>query len=247
MLVLDTLSLQNQQIFLKKYHVDRTWEAFQFLNQQFISQRFLYPKFVNKNVSQQSLTRDQLFEAYNEIESLLLLHLQADQMARLIWSPAGNADTLQSSWRLQIVNQKPLPATLRLQVLRHPTVPSGRGMQNFKWADREFWDQLWSERDSGIDDVICMNELGNLTESTRFNLFFFDTARDRMITPPLTSGCLHGVYRRWVLDQGGIDLPILGTKPLVEEDLTPTTINQGQLFVANSVRGLLPADIISVF
>lgn len=242
MLVLDTLALQNQQIFLKKYHVDRTWEAFQFLNQQFLSQHL-----VSQSLAQQGLTRDQLNEAYNEIESLLLLQLRADQMARIIWSSAGSSHTLQPSWRLQIVDRKPLPATLQLQIRGQPTVPCGLGKQNFKWADREFWDQLWSERDSDIDDVICMNELGNLTESTRFNLFFFDPARDRVITPPLTSGCLHGVYRRWILDHGRIDLPILGPKPLIEEDLKPAAINQGQLFVANSVRGLLPAKITSVF
>lgn len=256
MLVLDTLSLQNQQIFLKKYHVDRTWEAFQFLNQQFLIQQI-----VNQNFSFKGLTRDQLDEAYNKIESLLLLQLRADQMARIVWSPTGiseskiaattnflgNENALLPSWRLQIVDQMLLPATLRLQIQRQPTVPFGIGKQTFKWADREFWDQLRSERDSGIDDIICMNELGNLTESTRFNLFFFDAARDRVITPPLTAGCLNGVYRRWVIDQGHIDLPSLGTKPLIEEDLTPAAINQGQFFVANSVRGLLPAKIISVF
>ena len=65
-----------------------------------------------------------------------------------------------------------------------------------------------------------------------------------MHTPPLASGCINGVYRRFVMNEGFINLPHWGRTEIKEYSILANDLSKYQLFVANSVRGVLPAELL---
>ena len=80
----------------------------------------------------------------------------------------------------------------------------------------------------GADEVLLLNARGELVEGARTNLF---VARDGvLLTPPLSSGCLDGVLRRELLDQGRAAEAVLAPGDLA-----------GEFYIGNSLRGLIPA------
>ncbi len=77
-----------------------------------------------------------------------------------------------------------------------------------------------------VDDVVLVNERGECTETTTANL----AARigERWLTPPLSSGCLPGIARAQLIEQG----------VLREAVLTPHQLRHADgLAVVNSLRG----------
>jgi len=81
---------------------------------------------------------------------------------------------------------------------------------------------------AGFDDVLFLNERGELTEGAISNLFL---RRDgRLLTPSLTSGLLPGVYRRHMLET----LPRAAEAVLTLDDLRAADA----VFLCNSVRAL---------
>jgi branched-subunit amino acid aminotransferase/4-amino-4-deoxychorismate lyase len=78
------------------------------------------------------------------------------------------------------------------------------------------------------DEVIFQNERGELTEGARSNIFI--RRKDRLVTPPLSSGLLPGCLRAELLDSGDCE----------EAVLTPADLD-GEVFLGNSLRGLIPA------
>ncbi len=106
------------------------------------------------------------------------------------------------------------------QLLRHKTT----------W--RELYDDELARltRVTGCDEVLFLNERGELTEGSRTNIFI---RRDgRLLTPPLSAGVLDGVLRRELIEQGAC----------VEATLTPGEL-EGEIYLGNSLRGLVPATI----
>jgi para-aminobenzoate synthetase/4-amino-4-deoxychorismate lyase len=80
----------------------------------------------------------------------------------------------------------------------------------------------------GIDELVFNNERGEVVEGARSNVF---VPRDGvLLTPPLSSGCLDGVLRRELLEDGRAR----------EAVLTPDDLGNGFYF-GNSLRGLIPA------
>ena len=123
--------------------------------------------------------------------------------------------------------------------------PSGIGSKNFKWLERDFWDQINSLKAITADDVLTINEKMQVVETSRFNLFFYDPAEKVVMTPTLSSGCIHGVYRRWALGNKFITLPNLGAVSIFAKDILFSEIHRYQIFVANSVREVLSAELFS--
>jgi branched-chain amino acid aminotransferase len=79
-------------------------------------------------------------------------------------------------------------------------------------------------RDRGGSEAIFSNTAGNLCEGTGSNVFV--VAGGRLITPPLSSGCLAGVTRGLVIEWVGADeedLPIGALAAAEEAFLTGTT------------------------
>tara|TARA_B100001250_G_scaffold72479_2_gene58938 strand:+ start:18585 stop:20354 length:1770 start_codon:yes stop_codon:yes gene_type:complete len=84
-----------------------------------------------------------------------------------------------------------------------------------------------------IQDVIIINKNMELTESTIANLFV--EVKGKLLTPPEISGLLPGIYRQHLLDTGKAEEEILNL------DILDKATN---FFLANSVRGLWPINIV---
>jgi len=85
----------------------------------------------------------------------------------------------------------------------------------------------------GFDEVILLNERGEISECTSANLFVANGSRVR--TPPLDSGCLPGVTREVILHE--IHVPGI---EVVEEVLYPADLDAAdEVFITSTTRDLL--------
>jgi para-aminobenzoate synthetase / 4-amino-4-deoxychorismate lyase len=76
------------------------------------------------------------------------------------------------------------------------------------------------------DDVLLVNERGEVTESTIANLLV--EIDGQWLTPPVSCGLLAGIYREWLIGRGEV----------AERVITPTMLTRAStLELANSVRG----------
>lgn len=215
--VLDTFKISADGIFLKEFHLKRTFAAIR-----------LYLK---------DFTFEKLIEIYNKIEADFK---QANIcVGRLIFDTEKAA----THFETQILTDTLEPVIL--EISKGLARPSGVGMQNYKWLDRAYWDQVLSLKSTAVHDILSLNALNHAVETSRFNLFFYSKSTDQVFTPPLTSGCVAGTFRAWALENENIWLPQLGKKPLHELDIPSDQLKNYQLFVANSVRGVLSAKLFS--
>jgi len=87
--------------------------------------------------------------------------------------------------------------------------------------------------DAGFDDVLFMNERGEVTEGAISNIFV--EKGGRWLTSPVGSGLLAGVYRRHLMET----LANAEEKVLRPEDLRQADA----VYLCNAVRGLRKAEI----
>lgn len=212
--VLDTFVIKEGRIFLRNFHEERSFEALQF-------QGLTVHRFNVDNIY------SELEEKYNSFENCIV---------RVVFS-----NTLPLTFKAEKRELDAMPVPVKLSVVTVKTVSeSGR----FKWADRSIWEVLVPLKNPGADDILGVNAQEQLVETSRFNIFAYDKERDVVLTPPLSSGCINGVYRRFAFSEGGINLPGLGRKVPFAENITLKEIKNYRLFVANSVRAVLPAEFI---
>ncbi|HEV7249042.1 MAG TPA: aminotransferase class IV family protein [Shinella sp.] len=83
-----------------------------------------------------------------------------------------------------------------------------------------------------VDEVILLNERGELCEGTITSLFL-DDGTGILKTPPLASGLLAGVLRQELLETG----------KAVEHVLRPEALARGTIYVGNSLRGLIRGSL----
>ena len=87
---------------------------------------------------------------------------------------------------------------------------------------------------AGFDEALFLNTAGNVCECAFSNIFLISAGR--VLTPPLTSGCLAGVTREVVLElcaSHGIHAE--------EETLTAESLHEAdEIFVTSSIRGIQP-------
>jgi len=88
-------------------------------------------------------------------------------------------------------------------------------------------------RERGAREALLTNERGEITEGAFTNVFLLRGSR--LFTPPLSSGLLPGTLRAALLRKGWAE----------EAVLTPDDLRAGRLFVGNSVRGLVPARLLT--
>lgn len=124
-----------------------------------------------------------------------------------------------TTWRLKIAETR-LASTDPL--LRHKTSRRDVYMQ----ARAEF-------PGSEADEVILLNEYGDLCEGTITSLFV-DDGSGVLKTPPLAAGLLAGVLRAELIEKG----------MAVEKRLRPEDLSEGRIFAGNSLRGLIPAVFV---
>jgi branched-chain amino acid aminotransferase len=82
----------------------------------------------------------------------------------------------------------------------------------------------------GAGEAIFANTVGNLCEGTGTNVFLSVDGGRRLVTPPLSSGCLAGVTRALLLELGVAteeDVPV-GALPLADEAFLASTTREVQ-------------------
>ncbi len=119
---------------------------------------------------------------------------------------------------------------------RHAASPLA-GVKVISWLNN-VWN-LREAQDAGWDEVVLLNERGEVAECTAANIFC--VIGGRVATPPLSSGCLEGVTRGIVLDIG----PQAGV-PVEERTLYPEDLySADEVFISSTNRSVIPASEIN--
>jgi branched-chain amino acid aminotransferase len=85
------------------------------------------------------------------------------------------------------------PESVRLSVREHGRHASSAltGVKTTSWLNN-VWALAEAQRE-GFDEVLLLNERGEVSECTAANIYA--VRNDKVVTPPLSSGCLEGVTR----------------------------------------------------
>ncbi|HET6389758.1 aminodeoxychorismate synthase component I [Hyphomicrobium sp.] len=128
--------------------------------------------------------------------------------------------------------KSPADAVMRY-VVSDTRVNSGDQFLYHKTTRRELYDREWKHYSEtlGADEVIYLNENGELAEGSRTTVF---VERDgKLLTPRLAAGLLPGTLRAALVDEGRAS----------EAALTIDDVNKADaIYLGNSVRGLIRAE-----
>jgi branched-chain amino acid aminotransferase len=129
------------------------------------------------------------------------------------------------------------PARLNLREHgRHAASPLA-GVKVTSWLNN-VWN-LHEAHDAGFDEVVLLNERGEVAECTAANVFCVKSGR--VATPPLDSGCLEGITRQVLLEIG----PQAGV-PVEEKVLRPQDLREAdEVFISSTNRTLLAVGEIA--
>lgn len=131
------------------------------------------------------------------------------------------------------VPQPQSPAGAAMRYVVSPTrLSSSDPFLYHKTTRRELYDREWQRfhDQTGADEVIYLNEHGELAEGSRTTIFV--EREGKLLTPRLSAGLLPGTLRADLLASGWA----------IEARLTLDDIGPGaRVFLGNSVRGLMPA------
>jgi branched-chain amino acid aminotransferase len=110
------------------------------------------------------------------------------------------------------------------------------GTKILAWAMNLTW--LEEAQQQGFDEVILLNERGEVAECTSANIFA--AKGGEVWTPPLSSGCLPGITRELLLSE--VRAPGYG---VIEKKLTPADLESAdEVFITSTTRDLLPVATI---
>ena len=111
---------------------------------------------------------------------------------------------------------------------------SANPLLHHKTTERELYDRSFTlARQNGCDEVLFLNERGEVTEGAISTIFI--RKGHHLYTPPLHCGLLNGIFRRYLL----ATRPFAQEKIITQHDLETADA----IFIANSVRGLRPAQL----
>ena len=100
------------------------------------------------------------------------------------------------------------------------------------WAMNLTW--VETAQQHGLDEVILLNEHGDVAECTSANIFVSNGGQ--VWTPPVSSGCLPGITREVLLSE--IHVPGIA---IAEKKLTPAELEGAdEVFITSTTRNLLP-------
>ena len=89
--------------------------------------------------------------------------------------------------------------------------------------------------ENGLDNCVLLNDSKNVVEALQGNIFML--LGNRLITPPVSEGCLNGVMRKQIL---GLAKKIDGLE-VVEEVISPFDLQKAdELFITNVIKGIQP-------
>lgn len=101
-----------------------------------------------------------------------------------------------------------------------------------KTSNRAVYDTARERMPDTLDELLFLNENGHLCEGTITNLFVEQDGA--LLTPPLSCGLLAGVLRQELIDTGRAQ----------EAVLTVSDLQDKPVFVGNSLRGLIPVQMV---
>jgi branched-chain amino acid aminotransferase len=131
------------------------------------------------------------------------------------------------------------PVAHRLQVQPMGIFSAGRyaGAKMLSWVPHAA--VLERAHAEGYDDTLLLNEKGQLAECTSANVFLVRAGK--VLTPPLSSGCLAGITREILFEiapQAGIELR--------EQDLTLDDLSSAdEVFISSTTREVAAVSAIS--
>jgi len=89
--------------------------------------------------------------------------------------------------------------------------------------------------ENGLDNCILLNDSKNVVEALQGNIFML--IGNKLITPPVSEGCLNGVMRKQILE---IAKKITAIE-VVEEIISPFDLQKAdELFITNVIKGIQP-------
>ncbi len=110
------------------------------------------------------------------------------------------------------------------------------GVKVLSWAQNLTWYEEAHQR--GFDEVLLLNERGEVSECTSANIFAF--AGHEIWTPPLASGCLPGVTRALLVEE----IRVPGVQVL-ERTMLPRDLEAAdQVVMSSTTRDFLPVSEI---
>ncbi|MCL6566599.1 MAG: aminotransferase class IV [Acidobacteriia bacterium] len=119
---------------------------------------------------------------------------------------------------------------------RHAGSPLA-GVKTTAWLNNTW--NLYEAQQQGCDEVVLLNERGEVAECTAANIFC--VREGRVLTPPLDSGCLEGVTRAILLEIG----PQAGVR-IEEQTLHPEDLYRAdEVFLSSTNRNLLAVGEIA--
>src|SRR6202521_111323 len=132
-------------------------------------------------------------------------------------------------------HHEPVRLALREQA-RHAAAALS-GVKSISWLDN-----VWSLSEAtkeGFDEVVLLNERGEVAECTSANIFVVKNGK--VFTPPLNSGCLEGVTRGILFEIA----PEAGVA-VIEQALHPEDLySADEIFISSTNRNLLGVGEIS--
>jgi branched-chain amino acid aminotransferase len=129
------------------------------------------------------------------------------------------------------------PANVKLGLIPHGRHAASEfaGTKYISWAEN--LRRYERAHEQGLDEVILLNERGEVAECTSANVFAVD-GDSRVWTPPLASGGLAGVTRAVLLEEVQVPGVSIGEKVLLPADLESAS----QVFITSTTRELLPVS-----
>jgi len=107
-----------------------------------------------------------------------------------------------------------------------------------KSTNRQLYKEVENEAlQKGFHDMIILNDAGRVCESTIANVFIL---KDNIYyTPPVSEGCVEGVFRTVFIQKAKIKKFKVVEKPLTLEDLKTAD----QVYLTNAVRKMYPVKV----
>ncbi len=127
------------------------------------------------------------------------------------------------------------PASVKLGLIPHGRHAASEfaGTKYISWSEN--LRRYERAHGQGLDEVILLNERGEVAECTSANVFAV-AADGSVWTPPLASGGLAGVTRAVLLEEVQVPGSSIGEKVLLPADLESAS----ELFITSTTRELLP-------
>jgi branched-chain amino acid aminotransferase len=173
------------------------------------------------------------------LQEVIRANQVSDGCARiyLVWNTVGSWKSDEKMPEVDLVittaDLPKHPDVARLAVReqgRHAASPLA-GVKTISWLD-SVWAVAEAHR-AGFDEVVLLNERGEVSECTAANIFV--VKGEKVVTPPLSSGCLEGVTRGVLMEIAGEAGTSVTEQTLRLEDL----YSAEEVFVTSTNRNVI--------